>query len=129
MCVCVCIPQSANIIGASPSDYLVSYIQDTCWGDVILCRDAVSIFYNPSRWSSHHLYRGVGEYIYIIFEKRTDSEKTDIFFYYCHEFLWNFSDLENSQNIKIYKISKNFVFKVKESSLGQRYFLKKFLFM
>ena len=48
------IPQSSSITGASPSDYLVSYIQDTRWGGGLLplCRDAVGVFYSPSwlRW-------------------------------------------------------------------------------
>ena len=45
----VCIPQSSSITGTSPSDCLVSY-QDTRWGwGLTLCREAVSVFYSPSR--------------------------------------------------------------------------------
>ena len=42
------IPQSSSITRTSPSDCLVSYPGE--WGGVLhLCREAVSVFYNPSR--------------------------------------------------------------------------------
>ena len=43
------IPQSSSITGASPLDRLKSY-QDTLGGGFLpFCRDAVSVFYSPSR--------------------------------------------------------------------------------
>ena len=45
----LCIPQSSSITVTSPSDCLLSY-QDTRWLGVLpLGRDAVGIFYSPSR--------------------------------------------------------------------------------
>ena len=40
----LCVPQSSNVTGVSPSDCLMSY-QDTCWGGdfLPLCRDAVGV--------------------------------------------------------------------------------------
>ena len=43
------IPQSSSISGASPSDSLVSYLGHSLEGVLPLCKDAVWIFYNPSR--------------------------------------------------------------------------------
>ena len=40
----LCIPQSSSITEAAPSDCLVLYP-----GILHLCRDAVGVFYNPSR--------------------------------------------------------------------------------
>ena len=41
------IPQSTSTAGTSPSD---CHIQDTRWGGVLpLCREAVGVFYSPSR--------------------------------------------------------------------------------
>ena len=43
------IPQSSSIVGASPSDSLVSY-QDTCWGGVYPDAEMLSVlFCRPSR--------------------------------------------------------------------------------
>ena len=42
------IPQSCRITGATVSDCLTSY-QDTLWGVLSLWRDAVGVFYSPSR--------------------------------------------------------------------------------
>ena len=41
------IPQISKA-GASPLDGLISYYQDTHGGGLPLCRNAVSVFYNPS---------------------------------------------------------------------------------
>ena len=41
------IPQSSSIIGASPSECLVSYPRHLL-GGLPLCRDAVSVFSSPS---------------------------------------------------------------------------------
>ena len=43
------IPQSSSITGTSPSDCLVSYLRHSLGGGIPLCRDAVSVFYRPSR--------------------------------------------------------------------------------
>ena len=46
-------PQSSGISGASPSDYFVLYTGHSFGGGVLLfCRDAVSVFYSPSRLSN-----------------------------------------------------------------------------
>ena len=48
----LCIPESSSITGTSPSDCLVSYIRTlvVCGGGVLpLCREAVGVFYSPSR--------------------------------------------------------------------------------
>ena len=42
------IPQSSSITGASPSDYLMSYSEHSL-GMLLLCRDAVSVFYSQSQ--------------------------------------------------------------------------------
>ena len=42
------IPQSYSITGASPSDCLVSYLGHSLAGVLLLCRDAVGVFYSPS---------------------------------------------------------------------------------
>ena len=42
------IPQSSNITGASPSDSLVSYPGHLLERVLLLCRDAVGVFYSPS---------------------------------------------------------------------------------
>ena len=45
----LCIPQSISITGASPSDGIVSYSGHLLGeGVLLLCRDAVGIFYCPS---------------------------------------------------------------------------------
>ena len=49
-----CILQSSNITGTSPSD---CHIQNTCWGRLSLCRDAVRVFYTPS-WLGNNLPLG-----------------------------------------------------------------------
>ena len=45
------IPQSSSITGASPSDCFVSYVicRTLFWGVLLLCRDAVGVFYSPNR--------------------------------------------------------------------------------
>ena len=49
-------PPNSSITGDSSSDCLVSYYQDTCLGGVLpLRRDAVGVFYSPSRLGSWHL--------------------------------------------------------------------------
>ena len=47
----LCIPQSSNITGASPSVCLVSYPGHSLvgWREILLCRDTVCVFYSPSR--------------------------------------------------------------------------------
>ena len=43
------IPQSSSITDTSPSDCLMSYIQDTRWVGVLLpCTEAIGVFYSPS---------------------------------------------------------------------------------
>ncbi len=44
------IPQSSSITGASPSDCLVLYPG----GVLLLCRDAVGVFYSPSQLGPSH---------------------------------------------------------------------------
>ena len=44
-----CIPQSSSIAGASPSDCLVSYLGHSLGGVLLLCREAVGVFYSPNR--------------------------------------------------------------------------------
>ena len=49
------IPQSSSITGNSPSDFF-SVISRTLVGGVLpLCREAVSVFYSPSRLGNHFL--------------------------------------------------------------------------
>ena len=43
------IPQSSSIAGTSPSDCLVSYPGYSLAGVLPLCREAVGVFYSPSR--------------------------------------------------------------------------------
>ena len=44
------IPQSSSIAGTSPSDCLVSYPGHSLGGGVLpLCREAIDVFYSPSR--------------------------------------------------------------------------------
>ena len=43
------IPQSSSITGTSPSDCLVSYLGHSLGAGLPLCRDAVCVFYSPSR--------------------------------------------------------------------------------
>ena len=45
----LCIPQTSSIAGTSPSDCLVSYPGHSLEGVLPLCREAVSVFYSPSR--------------------------------------------------------------------------------
>ena len=52
------IPQSSSITEASPSDSLMLY-QDTHWGILPLCRDAVSIFCSPSQLGYRTLIGGI----------------------------------------------------------------------
>ena len=54
-----CIPQSPSITWISPSDCLVSYPGNSLVGVLPLCREAVFVFYSPSRlgkmkYSSFH---------------------------------------------------------------------------
>ena len=42
------IPQSSSIIGTSPSDCLVLYPGHSLVGVLLLCREAVGVFYSPS---------------------------------------------------------------------------------
>ena len=46
------ISQSSSITGTSPSDCLVSYIRTLVGGVLTFSRDAVGVFYNPSRLSN-----------------------------------------------------------------------------
>ena len=43
------IPQSSSTAGTSPSDCLVSYPGHSLRGVLPLCREAVGVFYSPSR--------------------------------------------------------------------------------
>ena len=43
------IPQSSSITGTSPLDCLVSYLGHSLGKVLPLCRDAVGVFYSPSR--------------------------------------------------------------------------------
>ena len=43
------IPQSSSTAGTSPSDCLVSYPGHSLGGVLPLCREAVGVFYSPSR--------------------------------------------------------------------------------
>ena len=43
------LPQSSSITGSSPSDCLVSYPGHYLGGVLPLCREAVGVFYSPSR--------------------------------------------------------------------------------
>ena len=45
----LCILQSSNITGTSPSDCFVLYPGHLLDGVLPLCRDAVSVFYSPSQ--------------------------------------------------------------------------------
>ena len=46
----LCIPQIPSITGTPPSDCLMLYLGHSLGGGVLpLCRDAVSVFYSPSR--------------------------------------------------------------------------------
>ena len=45
----LCIPQSSSITKASPSDCLMPYPGHTLGRVLPLCRDAVGVFYSPSR--------------------------------------------------------------------------------
>ena len=46
----LCIPQTSGITGASPSDCLLSYPEHSWCGELLpLCREAVGLFYSPSR--------------------------------------------------------------------------------
>ena len=48
--VVLCIPQSSSIVGSSPSECLVSYLgHSLAAGFLLLCREAVGVFYSPSR--------------------------------------------------------------------------------
>ena len=44
------IPQRSSIIRASPSDCLVSYPGHSLAGVLLLCREAVGVFYSPSQF-------------------------------------------------------------------------------
>ena len=50
----LCIPQIYSITGTSPSDCLVLYPGYSLggWGVLLLCREAVGVFYSPSRLSN-----------------------------------------------------------------------------
>ena len=50
----LCIPQSSNIIGASPSGCLVSYPVHSLVGVLPFCRYSVGIFFSPSRLGYVH---------------------------------------------------------------------------
>ena len=43
-----CIPQSSSIAGTSPSDCLVSYLGHLLGGVLLLCWEAVGVFYHPN---------------------------------------------------------------------------------
>ena len=43
------IPQSSTITGTLTSDCLISYVGHSLGEDLPLCRDAVVVFYSPSR--------------------------------------------------------------------------------
>ena len=43
------IPENSSITGATPSDCLVLYPSHSLEEDLTLCRDAVGVFYSPSR--------------------------------------------------------------------------------
>ena len=43
------ISQSSSITGTAPSDYLLSYLGQSLGGVLPLCREAVGVFYCPSR--------------------------------------------------------------------------------
>ena len=50
------IPQSSSISVGSPWDFLVSYQNTRCWGrELLFWRDAVGVFYSPSRQGRFHL--------------------------------------------------------------------------
>ena len=52
----LCIPQSSTTAGTSPSDCLVSYLGHSLVGGVLpLCREAVGVFYSPSRLGNYSL--------------------------------------------------------------------------
>ena len=52
----LCIPLSSWITRASPSDCLMSYPGHSLGGFLLLCKDAVGVFYSPTRLS-HQQYR------------------------------------------------------------------------
>ena len=49
-----CIPQSSSITGTSQSDCLVSYLGHSLLGVLLLCRDAVGVFFSPNRLSNSY---------------------------------------------------------------------------
>ena len=52
----LCTPESSSITGDSPSDYLVSYLGHSLGGGILLlCKDAVDVFYSPTDWAPGHL--------------------------------------------------------------------------
>ena len=56
------IPQRSSIAGTSPSDCLVSYLGHSSVGGVLLlCREAVGVFYSPSRLGKYDI-----KYSYLI---------------------------------------------------------------
>ena len=55
------IPQSSSITGTSPSDCSVSYTRTLVGGVLPLCRDAVGVFYSPSRLGYIHSCRRLSE--------------------------------------------------------------------
>ena len=61
----LCIPQSSSIIGASPSDFLMSYLGHSLSGGVLpLFRDAVCVFYSPSWHFTRDVHNDQTKYIY-----------------------------------------------------------------
>ena len=62
------IPQDSSIIGTSPLDCLVSYPKHSLSDILLLCRDAVGIFYTSSRLGKE----GEGK------KTKEESEKWDI---------------------------------------------------
>ena len=53
------IPQSSCITLTSPSNCFVSYPGLSLWGVIPLCKDAVGVFYSPSRWDNQNLNSGL----------------------------------------------------------------------
>ena len=72
----ICNPQSPSITGTSPSDCLVSYPGHSLGGGVLLlCRGAVSVFYNPSRLGKktldlQYIYNTKAQIDYILMNKK-----------------------------------------------------------
>ena len=95
------IPQSSSITGASPSDCLVSYLGHSLSGVLPLYREAVGVFYSPSRLGyqdTHWWVGGWGSY----HSAEKESMHSTAPAYWTRILTWNYNYLLMDTNIYIF---------------------------